>query len=359
MELITVIVPVYNVEQYLLRCVESIQKQTYKNLEIILVDDGSPDNCPQMCDRLASEDSRIKVIHKENAGQGLARNDGLAIANGAYVTFVDSDDWISESHIEHLYAAIERAQADVVLGNHTVVGADGTMSERSIPLKEGQYEGDAIMEAILLPLIGSDVNSHNDILINSSVSMNLYKMDLIKAHDVKFISERYAVAEDFFFNVDFFYYSKKVVFVKEMGYYYFQNAESTCNKYDPKRFERTLNYYQTICERTEKYGWKNRIEHRIERSFLMKIRVAIRNIVTSELKRKDKLCEIRDILGHETVRNVLAQYPIDTYIPSMRFLAKMMRSQRVVTVYYLMKLRETAKHRRLLKSVLKLMGIGK
>ena len=100
MKLVTVIVPVYNVEQYLERCVESIRNQSYKNLEIILVDDASPDESPKICDEYAEKDGRIKVIHKQNGGLGFARNSALEIASGDYVTFIDSDDYISEDHIE-------------------------------------------------------------------------------------------------------------------------------------------------------------------------------------------------------------------------------------------------------------------
>ena len=101
-ELISVIVPVYKVEAYLDRCVQSIVDQTYRNLEIILVDDGSPDNCPTMCDAWAAKDSRIKVVHKENGGSGQARNVALDIAEGQYVGFVDSDDYIAPHMYEHL-----------------------------------------------------------------------------------------------------------------------------------------------------------------------------------------------------------------------------------------------------------------
>ena len=107
MELISVIVPVYKVEKYLNKCVESIVNQTYKNLEIILVDDGSPDNCPKMCDEWAEKDARIKVVHKPNGGLSDARNAGMAVATGEYIAFVDSDDWINEKYIELLYNAVK------------------------------------------------------------------------------------------------------------------------------------------------------------------------------------------------------------------------------------------------------------
>lgn len=111
--LISVIVPVYKVEPYLQRCVDSIRNQTYSNLEIILVDDGSPDRCGEMCDAFAKEDKRIRVIHKENGGQSSARNLGLDHMNGEYVGFVDSDDWIEPDMYEHLYDMLARHDAQI------------------------------------------------------------------------------------------------------------------------------------------------------------------------------------------------------------------------------------------------------
>lgn len=114
-ELVSVIVPIYNVEKYLKKCVASIRNQTYKNLEIILVDDGSPDECPKMCDDFAKEDSRIKVIHRENGGLSAARNSGLEIATGKYIGFVDSDDYIHSKMYEVLVGHLEEKKADLVV----------------------------------------------------------------------------------------------------------------------------------------------------------------------------------------------------------------------------------------------------
>ena len=113
MDLISVIVPVYKVEKYLDKCVQSIVNQTCKNLEIILVDDGSPDNCGAMCEAWAEKDSRIKVIHKENGGLSDARNAGLAVATGDWVAFVDSDDWVAEEMFARLLNAAKNHQADI------------------------------------------------------------------------------------------------------------------------------------------------------------------------------------------------------------------------------------------------------
>lgn len=117
-EKVSVIVPIYKVEKYLDRCVQSIRNQTYRNLEIILVDDGSPDNCPQMCDTYAKQDDRIRVIHKENGGVSDARNVGVRNAKGKFIAFVDPDDKIHSQMIESLYVAIESVNAQIAICNY-------------------------------------------------------------------------------------------------------------------------------------------------------------------------------------------------------------------------------------------------
>jgi len=113
--LISVIIPVYKVEEYLEKCVESIRNQTYTNLEILLVDDGSPDNCGAMCDEYAKQDKRIKVIHKSNGGLSDARNAGIETATGNYIAFVDSDDFVSEDYIEYMYKMIIETNAKLAI----------------------------------------------------------------------------------------------------------------------------------------------------------------------------------------------------------------------------------------------------
>lgn len=114
-ELITVIVPVYKVEAYIHRCINSLLKQTYKNLEIILVDDGSPDKCAEICDEYALIEDRIKVIHKKNGGLSDARNKGIDAAKGNLITFIDSDDWVHEEYIERLYHLLKDTNSDITV----------------------------------------------------------------------------------------------------------------------------------------------------------------------------------------------------------------------------------------------------
>ena len=113
MDLISVIVPVYKVEAYLPRCIRSLLRQSYKHLEILLIDDGSPDRCGEICDEYAEKDKRINVIHKENGGLPSARNAGLEIAKGEYVAFIDSDDMIESNYLELLYASNRQENSDI------------------------------------------------------------------------------------------------------------------------------------------------------------------------------------------------------------------------------------------------------
>ena len=123
--LISVIVPVYKVENYLNQCLESIVKQTYSNLEILLVDDGSPDRCPEICDEWARREKRVRAIHKQNGGLSDARNAGLALAQGELVMFVDSDDWIAPEMAEKMLEAMEREEADMVICQYIKALPDG------------------------------------------------------------------------------------------------------------------------------------------------------------------------------------------------------------------------------------------
>ena len=135
-DLISVIVPIYKVEKYINKCVNSIMAQTYKNIEIILIDDGSPDKCGDICDEFEKKDLRIKVIHKENGGQGSARNAGLDVAKGLYVVFVDSDDYIPEDAIEKMYNQILNDDSDMVIGQYTKIYPDESKKECELNIKE-------------------------------------------------------------------------------------------------------------------------------------------------------------------------------------------------------------------------------
>ena len=147
---ISVIVPVYKVEKYIRKCIDSILSQSFKDFELWLVDDGSPDNCGTICDDYAQQDVRVKVIHKKNGGLSDARNAALDVMNGKYVFFVDSDDWVSEDALESMYSALERTGAKVATGNILSVHEDGVVKQLYVPTQEEKI---LLREEILTTLL--------------------------------------------------------------------------------------------------------------------------------------------------------------------------------------------------------------
>lgn len=146
--LISIIVPIYNVEQYLPRCIDSLIRQTYRNIEIILVDDGSPDSCGEICEEYSKKDNRIKVIHKQNGGLSDARNAGLDIAQGDYLLFVDSDDWIEDETCETVLKFAIENKADIVPFGIAKVYENGTKKIQPIKLQKEVASAECIKALI-------------------------------------------------------------------------------------------------------------------------------------------------------------------------------------------------------------------
>ncbi len=211
--LISVIVPIYNVEDYLDKCINSILNQTYKNLEIILVDDGSPDNCPKMCDEYAKKDNRIKVIHKKNGGLSDARNKGIEIANGEYITFVDSDDYLSNDCIELLYINIVKYDSDISIGGHQVVYDNGKIIN-----KYSNTEYVSTPKEVLDKILYSDG-------IDLSAWAKLYKRNLF--NNIKYpVGRIYEDAATTYKLVDI---SDKISIISKPIYYYIIRNDSISN----------------------------------------------------------------------------------------------------------------------------------
>lgn len=251
--LVTVVVPVYNVEKYLDRCIDSIVNQTYKNLEIILVDDGSPDNCPQMCDGWAKKDGRIKVIHKQNAGAGLARNTGIENSCGDYILFVDSDDYIDLTTIEKCMNSIEKTHPDVVMFGRYTVFADGTTKETPVLTNKYNYLGNQVRDDILPGLFIHEKG------IGISSCNKIFNLKLIKDNNLKYKSERELLSEDAVFHLELFGFVESVTIIPESYYYYFQNEKSFSKTYREDLQELNNNFLEYCLNVCEKYENKTRL----------------------------------------------------------------------------------------------------
>ncbi|MGN1420914.1 MAG: glycosyltransferase family 2 protein [Eubacterium sp.] len=224
--LISIIVPVYNAEKYLDRCVESIVNQTYKNLEIILVDDGSPDNCPAMCDEWAKKDSRIKAVHKENGGAASSRNAGLDIATGEYVGFVDSDDYIDLDMYEIMLNQIVENEADAARCGVVRELGNGKTEEWGT----GNHDVIAVDNKQLLADIGEAVG-----ILPVSQCNKLFKRSCIS--DIRFDTS-FKFAEDTLFNFMVAKNIQKMVYNDVDRYHYVDNELSvTSNDISENNFD--------------------------------------------------------------------------------------------------------------------------
>lgn len=218
--LVTVVIPVYNVEKYLDRCINSVVNQTYTNLEIILVDDGSPDRCPEMCDAWAKRDARIKVVHKKNAGLGSARNTGIDHASGEYICFVDSDDYISTTCIEVLIRNLLNYHADMAICSRTM--NEERLRKNCTDAKIEVWDGEqALIQHI----------KHRIFYVNMGGKL----FDRRKIGNIRF-DETVRMAEDKLFTFKMLDECKRIVFQDVPVYYYFQRQGSMLHSAFDERF---------------------------------------------------------------------------------------------------------------------------
>lgn len=216
--LISVVVPVYNVEAYLRRCLDSVLAQSFTDFELICVNDGSTDSSPSILVEYAAKDSRISVINQENGGVSEARNTGIEVAKGEYLSFIDSDDWIDRDFLEKLYTAARAFDADIVQSGYRKIGNRKTK-------EEGRIEAE-----------GFDFISKYASLMSGYVTNKLFSCNLIKKYHLRF--PKALLFEDSLFTVQSYYYAEKIKMIDYCGYNYFFNALSIVN--NPQKEKKRL-----------------------------------------------------------------------------------------------------------------------
>lgn len=310
---ISVILPCYGVEKYLDRCMTSLLCQSLQDMEIIMVDDVSPDNVPLMCDEYARRDSRVKVIHKtKNEGLGLARNTGLSIASGEYVAFFDSDDFVDVHMLEDLYDYAKQNDLDACFCGYNVYVNDANIRVRQEKKEFEICEGREAVDSVLLDMVGAEPSYFSDVRILSSMWKGIYSLDVIKHHNLQFVSERQYIAEDIIFHIDFLPYAQKVGFIPQCYYFYCENGTSLTRSYKGDRFERELVQYSEMKSRMGKKGLReNLFINRLDRYLLLKIRVCLfqqyKFIGTYGYGKMRQTA--MQIICNENVRSFVSRYP--------------------------------------------------
>lgn len=328
MDLISVIVAVYNVEKYLDRCIRSLINQTYKNLEILLIDDGSLDSSSQICDEWALRDRRIRVIHKENQGAGMARNTGIENAMGSYVCFFDSDDYIDPELIQKAYTKIQREQAEVV-----VYGCILTWPEekRYIPLppqpSREVYQGDAVISQFLPEYLGDDPVTGIHHRIPKGAWSAMYCMDLIKRTNWHFVSERDLISEDIYSLLVLYKDVRKLAVLKEALYYYCQNPASLTHIYREDRQKKVNNQYHKSVELCRELGYPEQVVRRCMEPAVAATMEILKQETAAAQNRKEALSRVRRVLADNTLQYILQAKRKDKTNPKRWLFLWTMRNQ--------------------------------
>ena len=283
---LSVIIPVYNVEKYLDQCVQSVINQTLLDIEIILVDDESPDGSPQMCDDYAMKDSRIKVVHKKNGGLGFARNSGLEVATGEYVTFLDSDDFVDLYTYEHLYNIAKKEKLDAVYYKFKRFVNENKVKQATPCNEITKCENERIKD-LMLDIIALQPSAKVDHNIHCSSCTAMYRSEIIKKNNVRFHSERELISEDLIFNLYFLKYANKVAFNNSAHYHYRVNPTSLTSTIRTDRIEKNYILYEYISKHL--FFWElDRLKglERNARFFIGNSRSSIKHLLKSGFNNK-------------------------------------------------------------------------
>lgn len=309
--LISVIVPVYNAEKYLHRCMDSILNQTYKNLEIILIDDGSKDSSGTICDAYAAKDSRIKVIHQENSGVSAARNAGLDAAFGDYITFVDSDDYIELNLFDSCIAAIELYKPDLIDWGINFVDCDGNLCRKEIHTQpKNKLLDRSYINTELIPQL-IHVERTNPDGMKPWVWNKLYLRSVIDSHNIRFHQEIH-LWEDGVFTIEFMRYIESVYFLDE-AYYNYRNVPDSLSKQHDERIFHSIdliyNKYMQLYQSDYDFNSLASKEYRfylIHGTIIRELEIV--HTCADHATRKSVNCVIKSALSNPAIYMCLCKY---------------------------------------------------
>ena len=336
---VSIVVPCYKVEPYLDRCVSSLVNQTLNDIEIILVDDESPDRVPQMCDDWARKDPRIKVVHKRNGGLGMACNSGIEAATGRFIAFCDSDDWVDLDCYETLLKTALRHGADAVYSGIKRVDQHGTVSPMSQPPHEAEYAGRSLAD-FMLGMIATAPSEFKERERQMSAKIVLYSAEVIHDNNILFHSEREYVSEDLLFNLDFLACCNKVVEIPRPFYYYFVNTASLSNTLRKDRFIKYKSLREHMLQRYSNLTSFALVSERINKMFIGYVRSAMEQIVLSDEPFRVKTKLLTGICNDDIWRILSHEHMISDMPKSKRLIFELTRYKCIYSLYILFKIKQ-------------------
>lgn len=331
---ISVVVAIYNIEHLIKRCIDSILEQSYKKIEIILVNDASTDNSLNLCLEYANKDSRIKVIDKKiNEGLSMARNSGLEEATGDYVVFVDGDDFIEHDAYQILNNYLNSGKYDMVIFESNFLNRKGKKSLMPIVSEQDVYTGNQIMPEI----IGTFPNDSSDYAIGYTPWGKVYSRRFLKKNNLKFKSEREILYEDLFFALDCFPLASRIGILHKPLYVYCENQDSLTRKYTSSKFNRLKKMYYYLkndCNYNSILFTNKQILIRFKRTILSYIRLC----VMQAAGKHGNIEDVKKICTDDFTLEVLDKYPYKLLPLKQRIFTRLMLNRRYFLLVCVVKL---------------------
>ena len=309
METISVILPIYNVEKYLEKCLESLLAQTYEALEIILVNDGSKDRSLEICKAYEAKDSRIKVIDKPNEGVALTRNRGLEVATGDYIAFVDPDDWVEPEMYASLMSQIKKWESPVCLCNF-FKDTKRRSQAKCFEFEDEMLEGEAIIEKLINDMIGMSDLLPKYTMIMGSVWRGLYKRSFIEAHAIQFVP-KLSIMEDLVFMVQVLLKcvssGERIAIDRNAWYHYVQHPNSALHSYNEQLWEDQLVVYEQLEKSLKEANLEEAMRNRLDIRYIGMVLTAIKNetYARKEGDLRESISRIKEIFMDDTLKCVL------------------------------------------------------
>lgn len=331
--LVSVIVPVYNKEKYLRKCIESLQNQTLQPIQIILVNDGSTDQSLAMCQELAAKDSRITVIDQANGGVSAARNSGLAVAEGTYIGFVDPDDWVEVAMYESMHRLLSETASDICICN---ISEDQNGHQRIIPLPvSGVVEAEEIVPEIVARVIASpDLNRGNGNIMGSSCRL-LLKKELLERFGIGF-PEGIPLMEDTIFCVEAFLMAERICIDDHSFYHYQKYGSSATNAYLADSFALQQEFHARLAAIVAREGEEASLREELDMRYVSMAISAISNEMNpNNVKRAGaKRQTIRAICTDDKLQAILAHFSLAGYTLRKKSVLLAMKHKRVAYLYH-------------------------
>lgn len=342
---ISIVVPVYNIDKYLNRCLDSLVRQTYQNIEIILINDGSTDNSPDICRKYEHQDKRVKVVSQKNQGLSDARNHGIKLAKGDFVFFVDGDDWLDYDCIEKCVNYLD-SSVDILMMPY--IREYGKKSHITAVFDENYaaFEKEQIKARLIRRLVGpvgEELNKPNRMEDLNSVWNKIYNMELVR--DRKFVDTRIIGTEDLWFNLLVMAQARKIIFIKSTCYHYNKTNDTSLtrkfNKYQFEGWKRLYTYIRTFINK-EAAG-EMEFQQALNNRIVINLLALSRNIVISGMSRAEKLEELEKVLEDDIYKEAFVQFEWDKLTKIWKIFYKCCRDKKATYIYYMILFAEKIK----------------